>query len=245
MSERRGIFVTGTDTGVGKTVVAAALARLLRLKGANVGVMKPVTSGCREEGGRLISDDALLLSRAAGLSCDDDTSPYLFREPLAPSEAARLDGVRIDLDRIGECYDRLAARHDAVIVEGAGGLLVPLTENLLTTDLVRALDLPILVVARPSLGTVNHTLLTCYCAAQMGLAVAGVVVNNFPETPCLAEQVSPRQIGALSGVPLLGVWPHIKDPDLYAVVERLSEWLRARPETDVILEKLGFAPSPE
>jgi dethiobiotin synthetase len=235
----RGLFVTGTDTGVGKTIVAATLARLLRLKGINVGVMKPVTSGCRGEQGQLVSDDALLLCRAAGLVCNDDVAPYALREPLAPAEAARLDGVRIDADRIRACHDRLSATHDVVIVEGAGGLMVPLAEGLLIADLIRLLELPLLVVARPGLGTVNHTLLTCCCARQMGLSVAGVVVNNYPQFPDLAEQGAPRQIEALSGAPLLGVWPHLDDSDQFAAVEKLAAWLNEQPGTDTMLERLG------
>lgn len=235
----RGIFITGTDTGVGKTIVAATLARLLRLKGINVGVMKPVTSGCREEQGRLVSDDALLLSCAAGVPCDDDVAPYLLREPLAPAEAARLDGVRIDADRIRSSYGRLAVLHDVVIVEGAGGLMVPLADGLLTTDLVRFLGLPLLVVARPNLGTVNHTLLTCFCAQQLGLAVAGVVINNFPQSPDLAEQGAPRQIETLSGVSLLGVWPHLDDQQQISAVDKLAAWLQEQPGTDAMLARLG------
>lgn len=240
MSVGKGIFVTGTDTGVGKTIVAATLARLMRQKGINVGVMKPVTSGCREELGHLVSDDAVLLCQAAGLSCNDDIAPYLLREPLAPAEAAKLDGIRIDLERIKAAYGRLAARHDVVIVEGAGGLLAPLTEHLLTTDLIRTLDLPLLVVARPNLGTVNHTLMTCFCARRMGLTVAGVIVNNFPEIPDLAEQGSPRQIESLSGAPLLGVWPNIDDRNQFSVVETLAGWLQGRPDAGSILGKLAI-----
>jgi len=237
----RGLFVTGTDTGVGKTIVSAALARLLRLKGIDVGVMKPVTSGCCEERGSLVSDDALLLCRSAGLSCSDDNAPYLLRQPLAPAEAARIDGIRIDVERIKESYNRLATGHDFVIVEGAGGLMVPLAERLMTTDLIKLLDLPVLVVARPNLGTVNHTLLTCFSAHQCGLTVAGVVVNNFPEAPDLAAQGAPRQIEALSGAPLLGVWPHFSDQDQCTVIDKLADWLNEQPGTDCMLRKLGVA----
>src|SRR6185369_3490936 len=102
----KGIFITGTDTGVGKTVVSATLALLLRMKGVNVGVMKPVTSGCREENGSLVSDDAMLLCRSAGVPYSKDVAPYLLREPLAPSEAARLDGVRIDFAHVRDAYKR-------------------------------------------------------------------------------------------------------------------------------------------
>ena len=120
-------LITGTDTGVGKTIVAATIARLLHQRGVNVGVMKPVTSGCREVDGRLVSEDAELLAWAAGCdSADPDTAPYRLKEPLAPSVAASREGVRIDFSRIRDAYDRLASRHDVVIVEGAGGLMVPL-----------------------------------------------------------------------------------------------------------------------
>lgn len=235
---KRGLFVTGTDTGVGKSMVSATLARLMRLKGIDVGVMKPATSGCREEGGELVSDDALLLCGAAGVPCDGDVAPYLLREPLAPAEAARIDGVTIDPARIVASFERLCARHDYVIVEGAGGLLVPLADGLLVSDLAALLDLPLLVVARPNLGTVNHTLLTCRCARHEGLALAGVIVNNFPVEPNLAERGAAAQIGKLSGVPLLGVWPHRPEEEQEAV-EQLARWLLEEPGTDDLLRRLG------
>lgn len=236
----KGIFITGTDTGVGKTIVAATLALVLRMKGVRVGVMKPVTSGCREEEGRLVSDDAELLCTAAGIACSDDTAPYLLREPLAPAEAAKRDGVRIDFSRIKECYERLAAAYDVVIVEGAGGLMVPLAGGLLVADLARELALPLVVVARPGLGTINHTVLTCLCARQVGLEVAGVIINDYPEQPGLAEQSAPHQIGALCGAPVLGLWPHREDPDQIEVVDYLATWLLKQPETSIVLREMGL-----
>ena len=236
----RGIFITGTDTGVGKTVVAAALARLLRMRGVNVGVMKPVTSGCREVSDKLVSDDALLLCQAAGVACCDDVVPYRLREALAPAEAAKIDGVRIDFARIREAYDRLAANSDFMIVEGAGGLMVPLAGGLLVADLVRQLQLPLLVVARPDLGTINHTVLTCFAARQMELRVAGVVINNYPAAPGLAERSAPHQIGSLCGVAVLGVWPHRDDIDELELVEGLADWLDGQAETDIVLRELGL-----
>ena len=235
----RGIFVTGTDTGVGKTIVAATLALVLRMRGVNVGVMKPVTSGCREEGGRLVSEDALQLCQAAGVPCSDDVAPYLLREPLAPAEAARLDGKRIDFARIKASYDRLSAAHDFVIVEGAGGLMVPLAGGLLIADLVRELGLPLLVVARPGLGTINHTVLTCFAALQMELPVAGVIINGMPENPGLAEQMAPHQIGALCGASVLGVWPYREACDETGLVEELAAWLDGQAETGIVLRELG------
>lgn len=236
----RGIFITGTDTGVGKTVVAAALARLMRMRGVNVGVMKPVTSGCREVSGRLVSDDALLLCQAAGVDCCDDVVPYLLREALAPAEAAKIDGVRIDFARILEAYHRLAAVCDFMIVEGVGGLMVPLAGGLLVADLARQLQLPLLVVARSDLGTINHTVLTCFAAQQMDLRVAGVVVNNYPQAPGLAERSAPHQIGSLCGAAVLGIWPHRDDIDELELVEGLADWLDGQAETDIVLRELGL-----
>jgi len=235
----RGLFITGTDTGVGKTLVAATLARLLRVNGINVGVMKPVTSGCSAENGVLASDDAKLLCEAAGIPCSDDVAPYCLREPLAPAEAAKIDGVRVDFAHIKEAYLRLSEMYDFVIVEGAGGLMVPLSGGLLVADLIRELDLPMLVVARPVLGTINHTVLTCFAAQQMGLAVAGVIVNNMPDKPGAAEKCAPHHIGSLCGAPVLGVWPHRDEVDQMEIIDELAAWLDGQPETAIVLRELG------
>jgi len=239
MRVRKGIFITGTDTGVGKTIVSATLARLMRLRGINVGIMKPATSGCREENGRLVSDDALLLCKAAGVTCNSDTAPYLLREPLAPAEAARIDGVQIDFDHIHNCYDRIAEKHDYVIIEGAGGLIVPLSGFRTVADLALETKLPMLVVARPNLGTINHTTLTCLVAKQMGIKLAGVIINNFPDKPGLAEESAAGYISALCPAPLLGVWPHHDNSNEYESIEYLAHWLDKRPETDLLLKNLG------
>jgi dethiobiotin synthetase len=236
----RGIFITGTDTGVGKTIVAAVLARLLRMRGLSVGVMKPVTSGCREEDGRLVSDDVFLLCQAAGVECSDDMAPYLLREPVAPAEAAKIDGVMIDFSFIQRAFDNLAELHDYVIVEGVGGLMVPLAGGLLVADLARQLDLPLLVVARPALGTINHTVLTCFAAQQMELKIAGVVINNYPDSPDLAERSAPHHIGSLCGTAILGIWPHRDDVDEMELVEGLADWLDGQAETDIVLRELGL-----
>lgn len=233
-----GLFITGTDTGVGKTIVTAALARALRLRGVHVGVMKPVTAGCQERNGELLSEDAELLAWAAGVECDDDVAPYRLKEPLAPVEAAKRDGVKIDFSRIADSYQRLAARHQVVLVEGAGGLMVPLNGGLLVADLVTHLKLPLLVVARPDLGTINHTVLTCFAAGQIGLEVKGVIVNRFPAAPGLAEQGAPHQIGSLCGAPILGIWSDLTgSPE--QLVERLAEQFNNDPKSDIILRTLG------
>lgn len=236
----KGIFITGTDTGVGKSIVAATLALLLRMRGVNVGVMKPVTTGCREESGNLISDDAVLLCNAAGVAHSDNVTPYLLREPLAPAEAAKIDGIRIDFSRIKGSFEELCTIYDFVIVEGAGGLMVPLAGGLLIADLVRELDLQLLVVARPELGTINHTVLTCFAAQQMGIKVTGVIINVFPASPGIAESTAPHQIGALCGAPVLGIWPRCDDLNQVEIVDYLANWLHGQPETNIVLRELGI-----
>jgi len=166
-------------------------------------------------------------------------APYLLRLPIAPSEAASFEGMEIDFQVIGAAFERLAARHDFVIVEGAGGLMVPLTSDLLVADLVDYLRLPLTVVARPGLGTVNHTLLTCFAARRLGLNLCGVVINNYPERPDIAEKSAPRLIDALAGAPLLAVFPHIEGSDLRMVVAGLAAKLSGEPATEAMLRGIG------
>lgn len=238
----KGIFITGTDTGVGKTVVASAIARFLHEHGVNVGVMKPVTSGCKEENGRLVSDDAGLLAWSAGIAgVEPDIAPYLLRLPIAPAEAARREGVRIDFRFIADSFARLSSRYDFVIVEGAGGLMAPLSGELLMADLVRHLSLPIIVVARPNLGTINHTLLTCFSAKQLGITVKGVFINNFPQIPGIAEESAPQIIASLAGAPLLGILPHLEGNGLRDTVAALAERIGNDPATRMLLREIGIA----
>ena len=237
-----GIFVTGTDTGVGKTLVAATLARLLHRRGIAVGVMKPVTSGCLTDNGRLVSEDAELLAWAAGYdSVGADMAPFLLKAPIAPAVAASREGVRIDFAAIRDAQQRLAESCRFLIVEGAGGLMVPLAGGLLVADLVTFLRLPLLVVARPGLGTINHTLLTCFAARQLDLDLRGVVLSDYPDVPGLAEEYAPHQIDSLSGAPLLGVLPHVSGSDQREVVEQLAERLDKDPAAKFLLREIGAA----
>jgi dethiobiotin synthetase len=233
----KGIFITGTDTGVGKTIASAVIATLLRRKGHSVGIMKPITSGCIERDGVLVSEDAELLAHAAGIPVTPDCTPYLLRAPLAPSLAASLDGVRIDFSVIADAYRRLAESYEYLIVEGAGGLMVPIAGGLLMSDLALHLGLPIAVVARPNLGTVNHTLLTTFCARSMGLDVKGVIVNRYPNLPGQAEESAPHLISSLSGCLLLGVFPEAAGDDR-TVVEQVADALEKDRATTIMLREM-------
>ena len=157
----KAIFITGTDTGVGKTFVAATLAACLRAAGYRVGVMKPAETGCAESDGTLIAEDAMRLKGASGCAAPiEKICPYRFPYPLAPSIAAERAGVKIDIDHLRAVYDDMSSSHDVTLVEGAGGLMVPLLPSYTYADFARVFKLPILIVAANRLGAINHLLLT-------------------------------------------------------------------------------------
>jgi dethiobiotin synthetase len=182
----RGLFITGTDTGVGKTYVAALIARTLAADGRRVGVYKPAASGCRREGDRLISDDALALWSAAGRPGElERVCPQRFEAPLAPHLAARREGKRLDPALLRSGIDYWKLRSEIVLVEGAGGLMSPLGEKECVGDLAAHLGFRLLIVSRNVLGTINATLQTLVAAAAFGqgLAVAGVILNHPAPPP--------------------------------------------------------------
>ncbi|HEY1784196.1 MAG TPA: dethiobiotin synthase [Pirellulales bacterium] len=191
-----GLFITGTDTGAGKTYVAALIARQLVAEGCRVGVYKPAASGCRREAGMLVSDDALALWQAAGRPGElAAVCPQRFAAPLAPHLAAEAEGRSIDQDRLRSGLDYWIARSDVVLVEGAGGLLSPLSHNLYVADVAYDLGYPLVVVAPNRLGVINQTLLTLAVAAtfRRGLPVASVVLCHTE--PATADDPS-RQSNA-------------------------------------------------
>lgn len=207
MNKTAGIFITGTDTGVGKTFVACAIVRALKAHGVDVGVMKPVETGCGDD---LIPADALSLKEAAGVADDiSEICPFRYKAPLAPSSCAEIEGRSFDIEQVRATYHALASRHRLMVVEGAGGLLVPLTPQQVIADLMKILNLPVVIVARTRLGTINHTLLTVSSARQAGIDVAGIIMNaaddgEWGET----EEWGGREIERRAGVPLLGTIPH-------------------------------------
>ena len=208
-----GILVTGTDTGVGKTAVAAGILALLREEGVRAAPFKPVESG-HAGGPADWPPDASCLLAASGLALRrEQVVPYVLREPLAPAVGARRDGIRIDLGTLDRAYAELERRHDLVVVEGAGGLAVPITPDADVADLAVRWRLPVLVVARPGLGTINHTALTVAYARQKGLDLLGVVINRYPREPGVAEETNPKAIEQAAGVRVLGLVPELEGVD--------------------------------
>lgn len=197
----RGVFVTGTDTGVGKSVLAASLCAALAARGERVAAFKPVVTGLDEDPGELGHDHELLAAVANAGQAPEDVAPYRFGAPLSPHLAAELGGDRIEpLELIAT-----AAAHQLLVAEGVGGLLVPITPEYLVRDLAIDLELPLLVAARTGLGTINHTLLTVEAARSAGLHVTGVVMTPWPERPAQIERSNRETIERLSGVRVSGL----------------------------------------
>lgn len=206
------LFVTGTDTGVGKTVVTGGLAAALRHDGLDVGIMKPVVAGLVQHEGREISEDVRFLEAAAGIIEERDLiAPYRLPLPAAPQLAAEQAGVIIDPERILAAAHTLEQRCDLLLVEGAGGWLVPIRRDYLMRDLARDLSGPVLIVARTNLGTINHTLLTVEAVRAAGVPVLGIVLNGRdPDAPDEVADENPRLIAEQTDVPVLGVLPMLK-----------------------------------
>lgn len=223
-----GLFVTGTDTGVGKTRIASAIASVLSREGLRVGVLKPVATGAeRIEGVGWRSEDAEALIAAIDREVPlDRVAPLLFEAPLAPPVAARESGTTLQFDNVltatRTAIDWWAGPGGAeiLVVEGVGGLLCPLAEGATVADLAVALDFPLLIVARRGLGTLNHTLLTLEAARLRGLRIAGVVLNGSEATiDPLAEATNPIELSRRLGeVPFLADLPH--GADLAALLGR-------------------------
>jgi dethiobiotin synthetase len=230
-----GVFVTGTDSAVGKTVIAGGLAASLASIGVDVGVMKPIATGGeelastaidadgkisvnatpnpvfspREVNRQLVSEDAVFLKHAAQVEDSLELiNPICLREPLAPSVASELEGLPIDLERVDTAFNQLCQKHEFMVVEGVGGLAVPIRDNILVAHLAARFELPLIVVARPTLGTINHTLLTIEFAQSFNLEIHGIVLNGLRQDMVgLAESTNPAEISRLTNLPILGVVP--------------------------------------
>ncbi len=220
----RGFFITGTDTDVGKTWVTLGLLQAFASAGYRSAAMKPVACGVVETSEGLRNEDAVLLQQQASVPLRyDEVNPYLFHPPIAPHLAAQDAGLRIDLSHIKTLYDNILQRADVVVVEGAGGWLVPLNEHETSADLVEQLGLPVILVVGMRLGCLNHALLTVESIAHHGVHLAGWVANCI--TANMPQQA--RNIEALQArisAPLLGTIPYLAalDPNTIAALLKLQ-----------------------
>jgi dethiobiotin synthetase len=237
----RGWFVTGTDTGVGKTQVSCALLGALHRRGLQVGVYKPAETGCEAAGGRLVGGDTVRLQRAAGGHQPlDSVAAALYAEPAAPLVAAENAGETLSLARLRAGFDRVAEKHDPVLVEGAGGLLVPVAEGLTYADVARALGLPVLCVVGSRLGCINHALLTLDALEHRGLPVAGWILNELDPDPeeRLAHATHRQVLARFTEAPCLGTLPYLP-PDERDRPERLAERFERAVDVDRLLAAAG------
>ena len=200
----RAVFITGTDTAVGKTAVTAALAAFLRKKGLAAGMIKPFQTGTELDG----LCDAEFVYGFLGEDCVlSEVSPCRLRAPLSPYRAASIEGVSIPLEDIIEHTRDYISRNDVTLVEGAGGLCVPITRSYMMADLAADLEAPMVIVTRPGLGTLNHTALSLEYARQRGARVLGVVINGFPEPADVASATNPAVLRDVFSADILGVVP--------------------------------------
>lgn len=216
------LYVTGTDTGVGKTLASAALLHALRARGLRAVGMKPVASGCAPGPAGLRNEDALRIQAQTSVPVDyESLNPYAFAPAIAPHIAAAESGVHIDIARIRRAYGELAALADCVVVEGVGGWKVPLNERDTVADLAQALALPVVLVVGVRLGCINHALLTADSILHHGCILAGWVANVV-DAGCERIQENVATLDARLAAPLLGVIPPLDRLDADAIAARLA-----------------------
>ncbi len=229
----KAIFITATDTGVGKTIVTCGIGLSFRKKGLNVGVMKPFQSA---------GADADFLIKTLEIKDEKElVNSYYAKDPVAPIVALRRANLEVSLEKIFATYQELQKRHDFLIVEGVGGLLTPLAKNYLICDLIRDLDIPLLIVARPSLGTLNHTLLTYKYAQDYGLDVRGVIINGL-KSRGLAEKTNPLVLKEF-GAPLLGIISYIKNVKSKAGLLKLEREFAKNVDVGIFLQEIASSAS--
>lgn len=204
----KGIFITATDTEVGKTFTSALLLKALLKQKTNACYFKPVASGCETKNNILIAEDLLFIEKFTGVKMVQDLHcPLRYKKPLAPMAAAKLENKNLNLVKIKKAFERLEEKHSVLVVEGIGGIMVPFKNNYLVIDLIAELRLPALIVSRPSLGTINHTLLTINALKSRGIPVTGFLTNGHKEKDDEAAATSPEIIAGLSKTAYLGHIP--------------------------------------
>ncbi|MDQ4013375.1 MAG: dethiobiotin synthase [Thermoproteota archaeon] len=225
--KRKGFFVAGTDTSVGKTTIAAAIALSLKKKGINVGIMKPFAAASKKYSSNFNSEDVSKLTLAAEISEKQEAiNPYFSSLPTAPYTASRLKkSNRVDFSGAVRCYSALASIHDIMVVEGLGGILVPLTRKKTLADFAAATNLPIVIVARFGLGMINHTLLTLASCYDYNLNVEGIILNDLSSwVGPVKKKAIVKTIERVSGVKVLAVVPFIKNPAPDVVAYKLKNF---------------------
>jgi dethiobiotin synthetase len=220
-----GFFITGTDTGVGKTVVTACLSLFFENQGMDVGVMKPIETGVDPKCSSTANSDAKFLMKVSGSTdAEEEVCPYRLKIPASPYQASEIAGTPIQPATILEQLKILQSRHNMMLMEGVGGLLVPITAGYNVADLAREIGLPLIIVSRIRVGTLNHTLLTINAARQYGLKIKGIILNK-QESGDLdeVEKQQAELIEELSDTPILGTCPFIEDVSVENLQQNLAQ----------------------
>jgi len=204
-------FVTGTDTGVGKTAITAGIAGSLHKLGVNVGVMKPIATGYPQKAGYK-SLDVTILAEAAGIKDPEDLiNPVFLPIPTSPYDASKLLSMPIDMPLILTKFKKLLSLHDVVLIEGIGGIMTPITKKFFVADMIKAMAIETIIVTRATLGTLNHTVMTCKMCKDYDIKVKGLVINNFDEKGTPAEKSAPTTLYEITGINIIGIVPFVKD----------------------------------
>lgn len=217
----KSFFITATDTGVGKTTITASIATLLKSQGIDVGVMKPFATGTQQKTGYKSKDVAIL---ADSIQCKDPEeliNPYFFPIPASPYSAANKLNLSIDTSLVLQCFEKLHVAHQTVLVEGIGGILTPILKDYCVADLIKEMNLGIIIVASSRLGTINHTLMTINAAKDFGLHIHGIIINGTESGGYDQEELR-KDLTNLSGVDVLCVIPHFDDVKISDVAEVLK-----------------------
>jgi len=205
----KSLFVTATDTDIGKTYVCAGLAYALKKSGIDVGIMKPFACGIKQKTGFSSNDLTILTNAAMVDDAEDIINPFFFPIPASPFTAAKNLGVKIDVEHVMECFRKLDEIHDIVLVEGIGGIMTPILKDYAIIDLIKDLMANTIIVTSSKIGTVNHTLLTCNMCKNMNIPIKGLIINNFDSTGYPIAELE-RDLSALTDLPVLCSLPHMK-----------------------------------
>ena len=216
------LFITATDTDIGKTYVCAGIAHSLKKLNIDVGIMKPFACGVKQKTG-FASNDLTMLANAAMVD-DDETiiNPFFFPVPASPYTAAKNLGVKIDIAHVMECFRKLDKIHDIILVEGIGGIMTPILKDYAIIDLIKDLDANTIIVTSSKIGTVNHTVLTCNMCKNMNIPIKGLIINNFDSTGYPIPELE-RDLSVLTDLPVLCSLPHMKKFNLSKYSDLIQE----------------------
>ena len=204
-------FITGTDTGVGKTSITIGLAGAMRKIGIDAGVMKPIATGYPNKTGFKSSDVAKLVEASSINDPENLINPVFLPLPTSPYDATKILELSVDMPLIFEQFKKLLALHEILLVEGIGGIMTPITKNFFVADMIKGMGIDAIIVTRATIGTLNHTVMTCKMCDDYGIKIRGLVINNFDEKGTPAEKNSPSTLYELTSIPILGTIPFIKD----------------------------------